>query len=144
MTTGKSIMINTAPIPWSPFPLPGTFFKLLHLDDDQGKASFILKIPSGCTAEVHKHLAAVEAYVISGGFTYEGEGSVRAGDYVYEPGGVVHEPAADGEEDLILFVVAQGPVQGVNGDGTPGGLIDNDLMFQYASERGAAAHIARG
>lgn len=97
---------------WAPFPLPGTFFKPLHLADNAGRATFILKIPQGCKADVHKHLAAVEAFVIQGGFSYEGEGSVRAGDYVFEPGGMVHEPAADGEEDLILFVVAHGPVQG--------------------------------
>ena len=139
-----SIMINTAGIPWSPFPLTGTFFKLLHLDDDQGKASFLLKIPVGCVAEVHKHLAAVEAFVVQGGFSYPGEGSVRAGDYVYEPGGMVHEPASEGDEDLILFVVAQGPVQGVNPDGSPGGLIDNDLIYQFATAGAAAGHVRRG
>lgn len=139
-----SIMINTAGIPWSPFPLDGTFFKLLHLDDDQGKATFLLKIPVGCVAEVHKHLAAVEAFVVQGGFSYPGEGSVGAGDYVYEPGGMTHEPAAEGDEDLVLFVVAQGPVQGVNPDGSPGGIIDNDLMYRFATEGGAAGHVGRG
>ncbi|MCG8441303.1 MAG: 2,4'-dihydroxyacetophenone dioxygenase family protein [Caulobacterales bacterium] len=142
--TAGSVMINTGPIPWSPFPLEGTFFKLLHLDDDQGKASFLLKVPAGEAAAVHKHLAAVEAFVVQGGFSYPGEGSVAVGDYVYEPGGMVHEPRAEGEEDLILFVVAQGPVQGVNEDGTPGGLIDNDLMYQFAVNGGAAGHVKRG
>jgi anti-sigma factor ChrR (cupin superfamily) len=142
--TGGSVMINTAAIPWSPFPLNGTFFKLLHLDDDQGKATFLLKIPVGCVAEVHKHLAAVEAFVVQGGFSYPGEGTVRAGDYVYEPGGMVHEPASEGGEDLILFVVAQGPVQGFNPDGSPGGLIDNDLIYEFAAAGGAAQHVKRG
>lgn len=136
-------MVKVAQMPWSPFPLAGTFFKLLHLDDDQGKATFLLKIPAGNAAEIHKHLAAVEAYVVQGGFSYEGEGTVHAGDYVYEPGGMVHEPAAEGDEDLILFVVAQGPVQGVNPDDSAGGIIDNDLMFQFATDGGAADHVRR-
>ena len=138
-----SIMLDAAKIPWSPFPLKGTFFKLFHLDDDQGKATFLLKIPAGSVAEIHKHLAAVEAYVVQGGFSYPGEGSVRAGDYVYEPGGTIHEPASEGGDDLILFVVAQGPVQGVNPDGTLGGLIDNDLMYEFATNGGAAGHVKR-
>lgn len=139
----SSMMINVDRMTWAPFPLKGTFFKLLHLDDDQGKATFLLKIPSGNVAEIHKHLAAVEAYVVQGGFSYPGEGSVRAGDYVYEPGGMVHEPAAEGDEDLILFVVAQGPVQGVNPDGSPGGIIDNDLMYRFATEGGDVSHVQR-
>lgn len=136
-----SVMLDVSAIEWAPFPLPGTYFKGLHLDDNAGRATFILKIPHGCKAEVHKHLAAVEAYVIQGGFTYDQEGSVRAGDYVYEPGGMVHEPSADGDEDLILFVVAHGPVQGVLPDGSPGGVIDNDLIYEFAAKAGQHGHL---
>lgn len=104
----RSTMINTATIARSPFPLNGAYFKLLHLDDDQGKASFLLKIPVGCAAEIHRHLAAVEAFVVQGSFSYPGEGTVRAGDYDYEPGGMVHEPASEEDENLILLSSRRG------------------------------------
>lgn len=134
-------MINVDAIEWAPFPLPGTFFKALHLDDDSGRATFLLKVPAGSKAQMHKHLAAVEAYVVQGGFSYPGEGSVRRGDYVFEPGGVSHEPAPDGDEDLILFVVAHGAVQGIEPDGSPGGVIDNDLIYAFAREAGQHRHL---
>ncbi|MEM9168811.1 MAG: 2,4'-dihydroxyacetophenone dioxygenase family protein [Pseudomonadota bacterium] len=136
-----SKMIRVGDLEWAPFPLEGTFFKPLHLDDDNGRATFLLRVPAGSKADMHKHLAAVEAFVVSGGFSYPGEGSVGAGDYVFEPGGVVHEPAPDDDEDLILFVVAHGPVQGVEPDGTPGGVIDNDLMYQFAMDAGQHHHL---
>jgi 2,4'-dihydroxyacetophenone dioxygenase len=142
-TALESQMQNVSRIEWSPFPLRGTFFKALHLDDASGRATFILKIPAGVTADPHKHLASVEAYVIQGGFSYEGEGSVVAGDYVWEPGGIVHEPGPDGNTDLIMFVVAHGPVQGVNPDGSLGGVIDNDLIYAFAKANNQHHHLRR-
>ncbi len=141
---GKSShMVNVNTLEWVNFPLPGTQFKLLHLDDNAGRASFLLRVPAGCYTDPHRHLASVEAYVIQGGFSYPGEGTVVAGDYVWEPGGVNHTPGAEGDEDLILFVVAHGPVQGVNEDGSPGGLIDNDLMYEFAKAGNQHHHIHR-
>lgn len=134
-------MTDVSSLEWAPFALPGTFFKPLHLDDASGRATFILKIPAGVTAEAHKHLASVEAYVIQGSFGYPDEGEVRAGDYVWEPGGIVHAPTADANEDLILFVVAHGPVQGVDADGVPGGVIDNDMIYHFAREAGQQRHL---
>ncbi len=139
-----SLMTDVSRIPWVPFALEGTFFKPLHFDDDQGKATFLLKVPAGHATPSHKHLAAVEAYVVQGGFTYPGEGSVRAGDYTYEPGGCIHAPAPDGDEDLILFVVAQGGVQGVDDDGTLLGVIDNDVIRQFAKDGGICADAVGG
>ncbi len=136
-----SQMTNVSKMEWAPFALKGTFFKALHLDDPSGRATFILKIPHDAKAEMHKHLASVEAYVIQGGFTYEGEGSVSQGDYVWEPGSCVHEPSPDGDEDLILFVVAHGPVQGVNPDGSPGGVIDNDVIYEFARAANQHHHL---
>ncbi len=136
-----SKMINVDTLEWASFPLRGTFFKALHLDDDSGRATFLLKVPAGCKADMHKHLAAVEAFVVQGGFSYPGEGRVRAGDYVFEPGGVAHEPAPEGEQDLILFVVAHGAVQGVEPDGSPGGVIDNDLIYEFARKAGQHHHL---
>ncbi|MEM8752132.1 MAG: 2,4'-dihydroxyacetophenone dioxygenase family protein [Pseudomonadota bacterium] len=126
---------------WIPFALPGTFFKPLHLDDNAGRSTFLLKVPAGCPAPMHKHLAAVEAYVIQGKFGYEGEGIVAAGDYIFEPGGCVHEPIAGDDEDLILFVVAHGGIVGVNEDGSFGGVVDNDVHYECAAAGGDADHL---
>ncbi|MEM7569649.1 MAG: 2,4'-dihydroxyacetophenone dioxygenase family protein [Pseudomonadota bacterium] len=136
-----SKMLDVSALEWAPFALPGSFFKPLHLDDASGRATFLLRIPAGEAADAHKHLASVEAYVVQGSFSYPGEGSVKAGDYVWEPGGVVHQPKSDPDEDLILFVVAHGPVQGVEPDGTPGGVIDNDLIYEFARRADMHHHL---
>ncbi len=142
-TAHMSQMTDVGALEWIPFPLAGTFFKPLHLADANGRATFLLKIPAGVKADPHKHLASVEAYIIQGGFTYPGEGSVRQGDYVCEPCGVVHEPGPDGDVDLIMFVVAHGPVQGVNPDQSLGGVIDNDLIYAFAKAGNQHHHLRR-
>lgn len=140
--TGKpSRMINVDTLDWIDFPMPGTTFKPLHLDDNAGRATFLLRVPAGGYTEPHRHLSSVEAYVVQGGFSYPGEGTVKAGDYVWEPGGVTHTPGSDGDEDLILFVVAHGPVVGVNADGSPGGVIDNDLIYEFAKAGNQHHHL---
>ncbi|MEM1018904.1 MAG: 2,4'-dihydroxyacetophenone dioxygenase family protein [Pseudomonadota bacterium] len=141
LSAHKSKMIDVSALDWAPFALPGSFFKPLHLDDASGRATFLLKIPAGEAADAHKHLASVEAYVVQGSFSYPGEGSVKQGDYVWEPGGVIHQPQSDPDEDLILFVVSYGPVQGVEPDGSPGGVIDNDLIYAFAKEAGMHHHL---
>ena len=141
--THGSIMINTASIDWVPFPLKGTYFKPLHLDDDAGKATILLRVPVGEAAEIHKHLAAVEAYVVQGGFSYVGEGSVAQGDYIFEPGGMIHEPVAEGDVDLILFVVSHGAIAGLAPDGSVAGVIDNDLIYEFAKAGNVHHHLKR-
>lgn len=134
-------MINVNDLEWIPFPLEGTTFKPLHLDDASGRATFLLRVPAGNYTDPHKHLASVEAYVVQGGFSYPSEGAVTAGDYVWEPGGVTHQPGAEGDDDLILFVVAHGPVQGINEDGELAGVIDNELIYEFAKAANQHHHL---
>jgi 2,4'-dihydroxyacetophenone dioxygenase len=134
---------QTGDIPWAPFPLPGTFFKLLRLDFYTGQQVFLLRVPAGLGTGLHRHLAAVEVYVLSGGFVYPGEGEMRTGSYVFEPGGCVHEPIADPGEDLVMLVFAQGPIQGVGADGSLLGTLDLDAIWNAAVEGGNAAFAFR-
>ncbi len=137
----SSRMLDVGQLEWAPFAMPGTTFKLLNLDNSSGRATFLLRIPAGLKVDPHKHLGSVEAYVIQGSFSYSEEGSVHAGGYVWEPGGAVHQPIAEGDEDLVMFVVAHGPIQAVDPDGALGGVLDNDLFFELARAANQHAHL---
>ena len=127
-------------IPWTPWGMPGTYFKLLNINEANGRFTFLLKVDAGIEAPVHKHLSEAEAYIISGQFGY-GAARGYAGHYAYEAPGAVHIP--DAPEELLLFAISHGPIAGYNDDGSIGGLIDVEWMYKAASKNNAAAHIER-
>ncbi len=53
------------------------------------------------------------------------------------------QAAAEGDSGLVMFVVAHGPVQGVDSAGQPGGVIDNDLIYEFAKSAGQHHHLRR-
>ncbi|HEY8351204.1 MAG TPA: cupin domain-containing protein, partial [Sphingomonadales bacterium] len=84
---------DPAKLPWSPWVMEGTWFKLLRVDRKTGGFSMLLKVDPGNEAPVHGHLGAVEAFVIEGEFGYDDDrGGV--GSYVYEEAGSIHMPTA--------------------------------------------------
>ena len=51
----------------------------------------------------HKHLAGAHAYVISGKLQVR-NGTLNAGDYVYEPSGILHDATTALENTTYLFI----------------------------------------
>jgi hypothetical protein len=86
-----SLIVRSREIPWTPWGMPGTQFKLLHCDDASSLLVILLKVEPGTVAGVHKHFGAAHAYILEGGFGYE-HGEVFAGDYMVEAGGNTHQP----------------------------------------------------
>lgn len=125
-------------LPWSPWVLAGTWFKLMRVDRKTGGFTMILKVDAGNEAPVHGHLGAVEAYVLEGEFGYEGDrGGVGA--YVYEEAGSIHMPTSP--DGTIMFAIAYGPLVGYNDDGSVAAIIDGKMMYELAVKNGAADHI---
>jgi anti-sigma factor ChrR (cupin superfamily) len=138
-----AIIVHSDDIAWTSFPMPGTDFKLLHLDEPNAGATYLLRVGAGEQSVLHKHLGAVEVYTVSGGWRYQ-EGEMWEGSYAYEPNGVIHEPEQTKDEPLILFIVQRGPIQVLAPDGeTHLGLIDNELLYSLAKANGATAHLDR-
>jgi anti-sigma factor ChrR (cupin superfamily) len=131
-------MVDTATIPWTEFPFPGTRFKLLNINDHNDALTMILRVDRGVQTPIHKHLGAVEVYTIEGNWSYQ-EGEVGAGGYSYEPNGVIHQPASD--TDLEMFIVAHGPVLNLTDDGDIAGIIDNDVLYDLAKANNAIGHL---
>ena len=127
-------------IPWTPWAMPKTEFKLLHINEGTGSYTFLLRADKGAVAGIHKHLGEAEAFILEGEFGY-GKERGKAGWYAYEAGGAIHTP--DAPHGLLLFAIAHGPILGYNPDGSIGGVIDIEWMYEAASRNGAAAHIRR-
>jgi len=131
---------DPATLPWTPWGMPRTFFKLLHIDEASGRFTFLLKVEPDVAAVLHKHLGEAEGYILQGEFGY-GEERGGTGWYAYEAGGATHLPTT--RTGLLIFAVSHGPIVGYNPDGSIGGIMDVEWMYEAAKANGAAAHIKR-
>ncbi len=115
---------NTDDLPWVPWALPGAEFKLLHADPESGRFSLMIRLAPGVVAPVHRHVGAVEGYMLSGGFYYhdEPERHFNAGSYLLERDGAVHQPVS--EHGALMFAVFHGAVEGLDAAGNLTGRVD--------------------
>lgn len=134
------IFFDPSTIPWTEWVMPGTHFKLLHVNDLQGTFTILLKVDPDNEAPLHHHIGGIEAYIIEGEFGY-GDDRGTVGCYTFEPGGSMHKP--DSPQGTVMFAVVYGPIIGYNEDGSVAVVVDPDLMFRMADENNAADHIRR-
>lgn len=136
-----SLITRANDIPWTPWGLPGTHFKLLDVNDDFGWMVFLLKVDPGTPPVMHKHFSAANAFTLAGWWGYEGR-IVKAGEYIKEAGGISHSPIV-GPEGTTMLAFGCGPVGGLDENGNLAGVIDIDWMYKAAKANGAADHIIR-
>lgn len=133
--------VDLAKVPWTPWVMAGTYFKLLAINELSGGFSMLLKVDPGVQAPVHAHIGSAEAYLVEGGFYYEEDDPGYAGYYTYERGGSVHQPVSP--QGCVMFAVTHGPLAGCNPDGSIGAVVDCRLMLQLAEANGVAGHIVQ-
>lgn len=133
--------VNLADVPWTPWVMEGTHFKLLAINELTGGFSMLLKVDAGVQAPVHAHIGSAEAYLVEGGFYYEQDDPGYAGYYTYERGGSVHQPVSP--QGCVMFAVTHGPLAGCNADGSVSAVVDCRLMLQLAEAAGTAGHVVQ-
>lgn len=126
-------------LPWTPWVMEGTHFKLLNIDTKTGGFTMLLKVDADCEAPVHAHLGAVEAYVLEGEFGYD-EDRGGVGSYTYEQGGSRHQPTSPG--GTMMFAVVHAPLMGYNEDGSIAAVVDGVMMMEMAKANGTADHLS--
>ncbi len=136
----KSVIVRCAHIPWTPWALKGSWFKLLYVNRAIGMTVALIRIEKGTQTEKHFHFGEAHAYVLKGAFGYE-HGLAYEGDLLVEGGGIAHEPRIGEESDLITFTIFFGGLGGVNPDGTVNGCMSCDAMYEMAKANGAVDHI---
>jgi anti-sigma factor ChrR (cupin superfamily) len=115
---------NPMELKWIPWAMRGASFKLLSADPATGRFSLLIKVEKGITAPVHRHVGAVEGYVLEGGFHYKDAPEIQfsAGCYLLEKDGAVHQPVS--QDGAVMFAVFHGAIEGLDGDGKVIGCID--------------------
>ena len=117
-------MFHSQDSPWVNWAMRGAKFKLLSVDPKTGRFTILIKSAPGVIAPMHRHIGAVEAFVIEGGFHYHDDPSIRftAGSYLLEKEGAVHQPITP--EGAVLLATFYGPVEGLDAQNNVTGCID--------------------
>lgn len=92
---------------WKPTPFDGVQSCGLRRNDAGGGA-VLVKVAKGARVPMHDHPGGEEIYVVSGQAVVDGV-TLRAGDYLWTPPGIVHDLRAD--EDTVLFVTTPNGVR---------------------------------
>jgi anti-sigma factor ChrR (cupin superfamily) len=87
---------------------PLSAMKLLWTGAETGGWAVLLRWKKGYVAPPHKHLSASHTYILSGRLKVR-DGTYEAGDYVYEPNGVLHD-ATEALEDTVYLFICNGPL----------------------------------
>ena len=108
--------------------------KVLWVGRESGSWMTLHFWKQGHAARPHKHLGAAHVYILSGKLQVR-DGTLNAGDYVYEPAGVLHDATTALEDTTYLFQ-CQGPILYFNDDGFT--CYTNWEVIEKLRERGAA------
>jgi 2,4'-dihydroxyacetophenone dioxygenase len=134
-----SVLARTASIPWTPWALPGSYFKLLHINRAIGMMVALIKMDPCEKTPPHHHYGDAIVYVVDGDFGYE-RGDVYTGDFLIEAGGVTHEPHI-GPKGLTTLTIFFSGLGGVDGDNRVAGFVGVEAMYQMAAANNAAGHL---
>ena len=105
---------------------PMTSVKVLWVGRESGAWASLHLWKAGFVAKRHKHLAGAHVFVVSGQMK-TGDVVMNAGDYIYEPSGVMHE-ATTAIMETVHLIVPQGPILVLNDDDSPVALINWEVM----------------
>lgn len=84
------------------------WIKILYLGEETGSWAAIFKWRQGYVAPPHKHLAGSHTYMLKGEVQVRDE-LIKAGDYIYEPNGMLHGATTALSDTEYLFI-SMGPV----------------------------------
>ena len=84
------------------------FMKILYTGSESGSWAVLFKWLKGYVAPPHKHLSGSHTFILSGKLQVR-DGLLNAGDYVYEPNGMLHGETTALEDTEYLFI-CNGPV----------------------------------
>lgn len=119
--------VRTAKEPWIDF-VPGIQMQLLRATPETGHWSVLFKCAAGSSFARHEHLGGGEYLMLSGkslvrGGEENGGVTAVAGDYGYEPNGMIHDVTVFPEESVLYFS-NDGPLKFMDDDNNVVSILD--------------------
>ena len=103
-------LVEASKMDWMPY-VEGddrALAKILYTGSESGTWAVLFRWLKGFSADPHKHLAGSHTFILSGKLQVR-DGLLNAGDYVYEPNGMLHDETTALEDTEYLFI-SNGPV----------------------------------
>ena len=100
-------LVEASKMEWLPTD-ENAFIKILYTGSESGSWAVLFRWLKGYTAPPHKHLSGSHTFILSGKLQVR-DGILNAGDYVYEPNGMLHGETTALEDTEYLFI-GNGPV----------------------------------
>jgi quercetin dioxygenase-like cupin family protein len=143
--------VQTDDVEWESFheefQTGGVQWKLLHVSPEAGSWTVLFRCPAGSTFAPHVHHGPAEGYIMQGrieirGGEVAGGATGRAGGYIYEAAGAIHDRTSMPDETIFMLQMV-GPVGWKIGDGSqqePQGWAEAQAEWetQHATRRNAA------
>ncbi|MDH4383440.1 MAG: cupin domain-containing protein [Gammaproteobacteria bacterium] len=103
-------LVKASSSEWIPQPMDPekAFIRVLYTGAESGRWAVHFRWLKGFVAPPHKHLSASHTFILSGKLQVR-DGTLDAGDYVYEPNGMIHGATTALEDTEYLFI-CDGPV----------------------------------
>lgn len=98
--------VHVDALPWLSL-APNVYVKVIKLVPETGAFSVMIKADKGGVLPRHQHLEKAEIYIIKGEGDHKQTGHFRAGDYVSERKGAIHDELPF-EEDTELLMICDG------------------------------------
>jgi quercetin dioxygenase-like cupin family protein len=115
--------VDSTEIAWGPCPdfMPkGCALAVLQGNPAERNADVFFKLAAKTTAPLHTHSSAERMVLVSGEMIvqYDGQEPVvlKAGTYAYGPANLPHEATCSSDQDCILFIAFEEPVDAIAAD----------------------------
>jgi anti-sigma factor ChrR (cupin superfamily) len=127
----SDVYVAADQLPWVDFS-PGIAFKLLRVSAETGDWTVIFRCDAGASFAPHRHLGPGEYLMLAGKMEVRGGASAggvtaHAGDYGYEPSGIVHDSTYFPEPTRFYFT-NRGPVAFIDEDGRVTAVLDWSVL----------------
>lgn len=130
MRQEEELLTTPSELPWHSLG-EGAYYRLLRVSPETGQFSIILKLDKGGRFAGHYHLGAGEFLMLKGELKYK-DSTAKAGDWGYEPLGVVHADTNVEMETELLFI-GYGPIAFTDEQGAIAQVLDAKLLSDVAS-----------
>lgn len=101
--------IDTTQMDWIPL-APGAWYKPVRFSENGEGWVSLVKLAPGAKVPRHRHAGAVQGFNLQGRGRFLDQGVVTTpGTYTFEPSGTVDSLVAEGDEELIMLFIVDGP-----------------------------------